>query len=228
MENQHQQGEAASYLGGGQQTQQFGQPPQGQFGAPQPQQVANIAQQHAGTDNDDDRSLFSNVLTNVLGSSFGGLGQNEEEKMNEAHQKIYGQQNGQPSSNDSSETIGAAAALQAFKLFGNQQSSGDKSGNNQLVGLALGEAMKLFNAQSQTGGGGADKNNLLMTAASMAMKLFISKQGGAGGSGGAGAMAQALLGNFLGGQQQSQQQQQQQQQQQNQNNPVGNLLGKFF
>ncbi|KAL1917023.1 uncharacterized protein VTP21DRAFT_5221 [Calcarisporiella thermophila] len=207
-------------------------PSYGDEQSPHLQQATSVAQQHSGMNTEEDRGLFSNVLSSVMGSghsgSGSGLGHADVQQMNNAHQQIYGQQNGQPNPNQSPEMLGSAAAMQALKLFSNQGQSG---GQSQLLGLAMGEALKLFNAQ---GGTSADKGNILKTAATMAAQLYFTQKVGGSGAASNSSGLQSILQSMMGGAGSGQPQSQQTQQQQTHHSQstaekiAGKIIGKLF
>lgn len=74
----------------------------------------------------------------------------DEDDAIKQHEKFYGG-HGDNNSQASSGNVGAAAAMQAAKMFnsgGSQQASG---GQNQLIGLAMGQAAQLFDKQQAQG-----------------------------------------------------------------------------
>jgi len=94
--------------------------------------------------------------------------------------------------------MGAAAAMQALKMFTGgqgaaQASTGSGGAQNAFVGMAMGEAAKLFDQQSSQGNtGGASKQDAVSQAGQMAMKMFMkSEMGGSGGG------IMSLAGKFL-------------------------------
>jgi hypothetical protein len=65
------------------------------------------------------------------------------------HQKFYGGNgaNEQASSNN----VGAAAAMQAVKMFTGGNKDSGKGGQNEFIGIAMAQAAKLFDQQSASG-----------------------------------------------------------------------------
>jgi hypothetical protein len=65
------------------------------------------------------------------------------------HEKFYGNEGsgGQASSNN----VGAAAAMQAMKMFNGGSSEQAKGGQNQFIGMAMGQAAQLFDKQQAQG-----------------------------------------------------------------------------
>jgi hypothetical protein len=65
------------------------------------------------------------------------------------HEKFYGNEGsgGQASSNN----VGAAAAMQAMKMFNGGGSEQAKGGQNQFIGMAMGQAAQLFDKQQAQG-----------------------------------------------------------------------------
>lgn len=116
--------------------------------------------------------------------------------MKDAHDKAYNQSN---TGNLPASSLGAAAALQAFKKFtsgdsGASNTSSSSSGGggiqSKLIGMAMAEASKLFDSQGSAGG---NKQDAVNGAAQMAMKLLLKQQMssmiGGGNSGGLSGLA---------------------------------------
>ncbi len=83
--------------------------------------------------------------------------------------------------------MGAAAAMQALKMFSSGQAGGQSQSQSQFIALAMAEASKLFDQQASQGkvAEGGSKNSAVMQAGEMALKMYLKSQGGAGGAGGA-------------------------------------------
>jgi hypothetical protein len=82
--------------------------------------------------------------------------------------------------------MGAAAAMQALKMFSSGQAGGQSQSQSQFIGLAMGEASKLFDQQASQGkvADGGSKNSAVMQAGEMALKMYMKSQGGGGGASG--------------------------------------------
>ncbi|KAI8344662.1 hypothetical protein BC941DRAFT_409282 [Chlamydoabsidia padenii] len=178
-------GESDSYQGA----------PQVGYQRPDVNESVRYAAKHGEVDDEEQHSMFSSVLSNVLDRDDDDhkrpVEEHEVHQVADAHDRIYNQ-NG--ASEASSRDMGSAAALQAFKMFSSKGSEG--GGSSELIGLAMGEAMKLYKG----GSGGGDQAEMLQSAAAMAMKLYASQSGGSssGGGGGMGALM-GLLGGGGGG-----------------------------
>ncbi|KAF8323021.1 hypothetical protein DL93DRAFT_2092757 [Clavulina sp. PMI_390] len=170
------------------------QPHGGQGGQPHPQiqheDAIATAQEHAGSG---DRDLFSQGLSFVQGKmASGNLSHDfDEEGVKNAHDQAYNQNN---ASSLSPSSMGAAAAMQAFRNFtsGGGSSSGGGDMQSKLMGMAMGEASKLFEAS----GGGGNKNEVVQGAAQMAMKLMMKSQL-SGMMGGSNSMLGGMVNKFL-------------------------------
>jgi hypothetical protein len=91
--------------------------------------------------------------------------------------------------------MGAAAAMQALKMFSGGQSGNSSSGNSQnaFVGQAMATASKLFDQQSSQGNvsSGTNKESVVQQAGEMALKMYLKSQGGGSSSGMSGLMGLA-------------------------------------
>jgi hypothetical protein len=99
------------------------------------------------------------------------------------HRKFFGGDD-----NDSDATsggMGAAAAMQALKMFSGGQANTGSQSQNAFIGLAMSEASKLFDQQSSQGKVSADssKESAVMQAGEMALKMYLKSQGGSQSSG---------------------------------------------
>jgi len=117
----------------------------------------------------------------------------DEDDAVKQHQKMYGSDgnNEQASSNN----VGAAAAMQALKMFNGGSQEDAKGGQNKFIGLAMGQAAQLFDQQQAQGktSPGATKQDAVAQAAQMALKFYMkSEAGGSGGSGGGSGMGGLL------------------------------------
>jgi len=120
--------------------------------------------------------------------------------MIQQHQNFFGGGGGgSGGGNATSGNMGAAAAMQALKMFTGgqgaaQASQGSGGAQNTIVGMAMGEAAKLFDQQSAQGNtSGFDKQDVVAKAGQMAMKMFLKSE--MSGSGSSGLMG--LAGKFL-------------------------------
>jgi len=96
------------------------------------------------------------LFTNVLGMLSGNKDKLSHEDVDEddavkQHEKFYG--NGGQGGNEqaSSNNVGAAAAMQAMKMFNNGSQEDAKGGQNKFIGLAMGQAAQLFDKQQSQG-----------------------------------------------------------------------------
>lgn len=158
--------------------------------------AARHASENAGDSGDS--SIFSSVLSRLTGNKESIAQEDvDEDHAVEAHKQFYGNNgSGQQPASDSN--MGAAAAMQALKMFtggsgGNasaQQSSGSQ---NQFIGMAMAQASKLFDQQSAQGNAdsSASKESVVQKAGEMALKMYMKKQlsgGSSGGSSGLGGL----------------------------------------
>ena len=190
------QGKPYSGPQSGQDSSPYDAPSSGYDGPHRPQQsghqggggrppLDNEVMDHA--EKDEDKSMFSQAL------SFLNNKQDDEPKVNEGrmqehHDDVYSDR---PSGNQTSNSLGAAAAMHAFQSFtGGGGSGGDSGqpasgGQGQLLGMVFKEASSLFESQSGQGNvqSGVDKQSVINAAGKQAVKLFLQNQGGGGGGG---------------------------------------------
>ncbi|KAK3393809.1 hypothetical protein B0H63DRAFT_459287 [Podospora didyma] len=149
---------------------------------------------HASKHADEDTSFFSEII--------GQLDQKREQVATEdldeedavaQHKSFFDNSTPNPE-NATSSGMGAAAAMEALKLFTSSSSSSSQQPQSQsaFIGLAMSQASKLFDQQASAGkvSSGADKQSAVMKAGEMALKMYLKShgsQGGATGAGGAGA-----------------------------------------
>ncbi|PLW05205.1 hypothetical protein PCANC_02594 [Puccinia coronata f. sp. avenae] len=126
----------------------------------------------------------------------------DEEKAVDAHDRAYNQNQG---SSMDAKSMGAAAAMQAFKQFsqggggGSNQPKNNEDGKSKLIGMAMAQAAKLFD--SSGGASGGQKQDAVNSAGSMVMKLLMKQKlqqmsgGGGSGGGGLGSLA-SMIGKF--------------------------------
>lgn len=143
------------------------------------------------------------MLTAAMGHIQSNVSPNssvDEGLAEKAHEQAYKQGNAGALDANS---MGAAAAIQAFKSFasgGQQQAQGgQQSMISKLIGMALAEASKLFNKAG--GAQGGSEQDVLNSAGSTVMKLLVQNQvqgalSGQGGSQGA-AQLMGLASKFL-------------------------------
>merc|ERR1712230_23908 len=154
--------------------------------------AAEHAERHAGSSGDS--SLFSSILSSLGQNkqSIGNSNLNEQDAV-QSHQQFFG--NGGGSQADSG-SMGAAAAMQALKMFSGGGSGNTQQGNSQnaFVGMAMAEASKLFDNQSSQGNvANASKESTVQKAGEMALKMYMKSQiqGGGGSSGASGLLSMA-------------------------------------
>lgn len=148
--------------------------------------LKNQAQKKGNDDDDDDDDI-------------------DEEKAVDAHDRAYNQNQG---SSMDAKSMGAAAAMQAFKQFsqgaggggGSTQPKNNEDGKSKLIGMAMAQAAKLFD--SSGGASGGQKQDAVNSAGSMVMKLLMKQKlqemsggGGSGSGGGLGSLA-SMIGKF--------------------------------
>ncbi len=94
--------------------------------------------------------------------------------------------------------IGAAAAMQALKMFNGGQGS-DKQSKSEFIGLAMSQASKLFDQQDSKGrvSSGSSKEGAVTEAAQMALKMYLKSQGGGSSSGGGMGSLLGMASKFL-------------------------------
>lgn len=116
----------------------------------------------------------------------------DEDKMQQSHQQLYSGDGG--GQQHTSESLGAGAAMQAFKMFsGGSGGSASGGGQAQMMSMAMQEASKLFDQQSGQGNlaSGADKQSAIQSAGKMAMQLYMKQAMGGGSASGGGLMSLA-------------------------------------
>ncbi|KAF2436372.1 hypothetical protein EJ08DRAFT_144509 [Tothia fuscella] len=174
--------------------------------------AASAAKQHAGNSGDND--LFGAVLGSLLGKKVQLQDEDVDEgDMVQQHKQMYGNTN-IPSGPVSEKNMGAAAAMQALKMYLNSQGGGQSGGEggagtqNQFIGMAMGQAAQLYDQQNANGNvvclassclnleidtdnvnksGGASKESVVQQAAQVALKMYLkSETSGTGASGGGG------------------------------------------
>ncbi|CZT47042.1 uncharacterized protein RSE6_07565 [Rhynchosporium secalis] len=156
--------------------------------------AAEHAERHAGSSGES--SIFSSVLSSLSQNKqhIGNSNLNEQDAV-QSHQQFFGGGGGGGGQANSG-SMGAAAAMQALKMFSGGSSGNTQKGNSQnaFVGMAMAEASKLFDHQSSQGNvSNANKESTVQKAGEMALKMFMKSQmqGGGGSSGASGLMSMA-------------------------------------
>jgi len=132
------------------------------------------AERRAGSSGSSD--LFSTIA--------GAIGQKKSSLQNEDLDEDYAvkkhKQNYKDDDDDDADekSLGAAAAIQALKMF-NQGETGEKQSKGAFLGLAMSEASKLFDDKASKGkvGSNTSKENVIQSAGEMAMKMYFKSQG---------------------------------------------------
>jgi len=173
-------------------------------GIPDLEQAAVHASGHSGDSGDS--SLFKSAVS-FLKTQAQKKGDDDddddidEEKAVEAHDRAFNQKQG---SSLDAKSMGAAAAMQAFKQFSqggaSNQPKNNEDSKSKLIGMAMAQAAKLFD--SSGGAAGGQKQDAVNSAGSMVMKLLMKQKlqemggGGGGGSGGGLGSLAGMLGKF--------------------------------
>ncbi|KAJ0297251.1 hypothetical protein COL516b_010830 [Colletotrichum fioriniae] len=140
--------------------------------------AANEASRHAGSHGDTD--LFSSVL-GALTQKKGQL-RNEDIDEDEAvnkHKKYFGDDDDDDDEKADDKGLGAAAAMQALKMFSSGQTGGQKQSQGGFAGLAMAEASRLFDQRQSQGkvADGTSKESAIQQAGEMALKMYFKSQG---------------------------------------------------
>eukprot|EP00918_Siedleckia_nematoides_P003036 GHVU01006897.1.p1 GENE.GHVU01006897.1~~GHVU01006897.1.p1 ORF type:complete len:229 (+),score=45.32 GHVU01006897.1:200-886(+) len=160
-------------------------------GVPDFQQAADHAARESG--DAADPSLFKNAMSFLKNRNNKDHDDIDESKATDAHDQAYNK--GQGGSLDAN-SMGAAAALQAFKKFSSGGGSDSKSssggdGQSKLIGMAMAQAAKLFD--SSGGASSGQKQDAVNSAGQMVMKLLMKQKMnemvGGGNSGGLSGLA---------------------------------------
>ncbi|KAI5115181.1 hypothetical protein M0805_004853, partial [Coniferiporia weirii] len=133
--------------------------------------AVNHATQHSSADS----SLFSSAMGFLNANPAAKHEPIDEDHVTDSHQQAYHGEG--PSSNMSADSLGSAAAMQAFKLFTSGQSQRSGGGGNDsshLVSLAMSEASKLFDKAGGSSSGG--KQEVINSAAMMVMKMLVQSK----------------------------------------------------
>ncbi|KAL9948585.1 hypothetical protein D7B24_000931 [Verticillium nonalfalfae] len=180
-----QQGLAGQYQG---QSQSSGQPlpggnkaAGGAYGLPggdddDLRSAADQAAQHAGSHGDKD--LFSGIVGSLTQnkSSVQQQGVDEDDVLSK-YKKFFGGEDQRDEKADD-KGLGAAAALQALKLFNSGETKGQKDTQGGFLALAMAEASKLFDDKAGRGEveQGTSKQSVVQQAGEVAMKLYFKNQ----------------------------------------------------
>lgn len=169
----------------------------GGFGVPNIDQSSALAAAKAeGGEKHGDDSLFSSAFSMLKNFSKDDKDDIDEDDVMRKHDQAYNQNQ---AGNMSANSMGAAAALQAFKMFTSgqqqqqpqqQQSSGGNM-QSKIIGMALAEAAKMFD---QSGGAASgNKQDAVNSAGATVMKLLIKSQfSGTTGGGNSGGLGQLM------------------------------------
>jgi len=140
--------------------------------------VNNAAQQGSG-----DSSLFSSALAHITQHSSEHTQPIDEQHVQDAHKTAYQDGN---AGNLGASSMGAAAAMQAMKMFTSGGGGGSGS-SSDLISFAMAEASKLFD--SSGGAASGNKQDAVNGAAMTVMKMLVqSKMSGTVGGGNSGGL----------------------------------------
>lgn len=165
-------------------------------GIPDLDQAAAHASGHSGDSGD--ASLFSTAAS-FLKSQYTKSDDDDdidEHRAKEAHDRAYNQNQG---GSLDAKSMGAAAALQAFKQFqqggaaGSNGHNNQKDGQSKLLGMAMAQAAKLFDSSGGAASGG-QKQDAVNSAGKMVMKLIMKQKLQSVGGGGGGLAS--MIGKF--------------------------------
>ncbi|KAF9870259.1 hypothetical protein CkaCkLH20_12345 [Colletotrichum karsti] len=139
-------------------------------------QAAHQASRRAGSSGDSD--LFSTVL----GALTQKKNQLQDEDIDEdhavnKHKKFFGDDEDDEKADDKG--LGAAAAMQALKMFSSGDTGGQKQSQGGFMGLAMAEASRLFDQRQSQGkvADGTSKESAIQQAGEMALKMYMKSQG---------------------------------------------------
>ncbi|KAJ0351381.1 hypothetical protein COL154_004773 [Colletotrichum chrysophilum] len=161
-------------------------------------QAAHQASRHAGSSGDAD--LFSTVL-GALTQKKGQLANEDidEDDAVKKHKKFFGDDDDGEKADDKG--LGAAAAMQALKMFSSGETGGQKQSQGGFMGLAMAEASRvslyflhstletgwltrecvfqLFDQRQSQGkvAEGTSKESAIQQAGEMALKMYFKSQG---------------------------------------------------
>jgi len=160
--------------------------------------ISNAAQ-HAANESGQDPGLFHQAMSHIQQVQTQGNTDVDEDPIQQAHDQAYNQNNG---SSLGANSMGAAAAMQALKMFTGGQASSQSSaaGGSQsaMIGMAMSQAAKLFDQSGGSANG--SKQDVVTSAGQTMMKLILKNQMsgmmGGGNSGGLGGLM-SMAGNFM-------------------------------
>jgi len=160
--------------------------------------ISNAAQ-HAANDSGQDSGLFHQAMSHIQNVQTQGNTDVDEDHIQQAHNQAYNQNSG---SSLGANSMGAAAAMQALKMFTGGQASGQSSavGGSQsaMIGMAMSQAAKLFDQSGGSANG--SKQDVVISAGQTMMKLILKNQMpsmmGGSNSGGLGGLM-SMAGNFM-------------------------------
>jgi len=160
--------------------------------------ISNAAQ-HAANESGQDPGLFHQAMSHIQQVQTQGNTEVDEDHIQQSHDQAYNQNNGSSLGADS---MGAAAAMQALKMFTGGQASSQSSaaGGSQsaMIGMAMSQAAKLFDQSGGSANG--SKQDVVTSAGQTMMKLMLKNQMsgmmGGGNSGGLGSLM-SVAGKFM-------------------------------
>ncbi|CCF44646.1 hypothetical protein CH063_13979 [Colletotrichum higginsianum] len=95
------------------------------------------------------------------------------------HKKFFGDDDDDDDEKADDKGLGAAAAMQALKMFSSGQTGGQKQSQGGFAGLAMAEASRLFDQRQSQGkvADGTSKESAIQQAGEMALKMYFKSQG---------------------------------------------------
>ncbi|KAK2004799.1 hypothetical protein LX36DRAFT_706095 [Colletotrichum falcatum] len=138
--------------------------------------AANEASRHAGSHGDKD--LFSSVLSALTQKKTQLRNEDiDEDDAVKKHKKFFGDDDDDEKADDKG--LGAAAAMQALKMFTSGETGGQKQSQGGFAGLAMAEASRLFDQRQSQGkvADGTSKESAIQQAGEMALKMYFKSQG---------------------------------------------------
>ncbi|KAK2030192.1 hypothetical protein LX32DRAFT_638388 [Colletotrichum zoysiae] len=138
--------------------------------------AASEASRHAGSHGDKD--LFSSVLSALTQKKTQLRNEDiDEDDAVKKHKKFFGDDDDDEKADDKG--LGAAAAMQALKMFSSGETGGQKQSQGGFAGLAMAEASRLFDQRQSQGkvADGTSKESAIQQAGEMALKMYFKSQG---------------------------------------------------